>query len=61
MNTRIVDVRKINEKILESAYVYGDETAEKEVEQVFSEIAKAAMILKEGILLRLGQIKPAGM
>lgn len=51
METKIFDVSKMNNKLLEEAYVYGDEKAQREIEKAQDQIRVAADIIKDGGLV----------
>lgn len=51
METKIFDVTKLNDDLLQEAYVYGVETAQRQVEKMQKDIQVAADIIKDGGLV----------
>ena len=51
METKIFDVSKLNEKLLEEGYVYGDQKAQQEIEKAQEHIQTASDFIKEGGLV----------
>lgn len=51
MNTLIYDVTQLNNELLEEAYVYGVETAQREVEKAQKYIQNAADVIRQGGLV----------
>jgi L-threonylcarbamoyladenylate synthase len=51
MKTKVFDVSKLTDQFLEEAYVYGVETAQREIEKAQKEVQKAADVIKSGGLV----------